>query len=128
MHSQPEISDIAAESDDGVPRRASHSKKEDVPGAICSVVGAAESHLAIVLAGFLLSTNLNAVCRQPRRTISGQSHVRAKFSARTGWQRSKGQRSVCSARLYEAKPGRNGAFVEAPTLYWPVVLNVCGLQ
>ena len=51
MHSQPEISDIAAESDDGVPRRASHSKKEDVPGAICSVVGAAESYLAIVLCG-----------------------------------------------------------------------------
>lgn len=51
MHSQPEISDIAAESDDGVPRRASHTKKEDVPGAICSVVGAAESHLAIVLCG-----------------------------------------------------------------------------
>ena len=72
MHSQPEISDIAAECDDGVPRRASHTKKEDVPGAICSVVGAAESHLAIVLAGFLLSTNLKAVCRRPRRTTSGQ--------------------------------------------------------
>jgi hypothetical protein len=48
-----------------------------VPGAICSVVGAAESsHLAIVLlAGFLLSTNLNARSRyaeKPRRTISGQ--------------------------------------------------------
>ena len=51
MHSQPEISDIAGEFDDGVPRRASHSRKEDVPGAICSVVGAAESHLAIVLRG-----------------------------------------------------------------------------
>ena len=100
-----------------------------MPGAICSVVGAAESHLAIVLrAGFLLSTNLNAVCRQPRRTISGQSHVRAKFSARTGWERSKGQRSVCSARPYEASLGRRWRFVEAPTLYWPVVLNVCGLQ
>jgi hypothetical protein len=49
---------------------------EDVPGAICSVVGAAESHLAIVLrVGFLLSTNLNARSRyaeKPRRTISGQ--------------------------------------------------------
>jgi hypothetical protein len=54
--------------------------------------------------------------------------VRAKFSARTGWQRSKGRRIVCSARLYEASLGRNGGFVEARTLYWPVVLNVCGLQ
>jgi len=43
-----------------------------VPGAICSVVGAAESHLAIVLAcGIPPLHKLNAVCRQPRRTISG---------------------------------------------------------
>ena len=46
---------------------------EAVPGAICSVVGAAESHLAIVLLeGFLPLHKLNAVCRKPRRTISGQ--------------------------------------------------------
>lgn len=37
--------------------------------------------------------------------------MRAKFSARTGWQRPKGQRSVCSARLYEASLGRHGALL-----------------
>ena len=89
-----------------------------MPGAICSVVGAAESsHLAIVLlAGFLLSTNLNARSRyaeKPRRTISGQE-PRACEILCAHWiedgKRSKGRRIVCSARLYEASWGRHGAF------------------
>jgi hypothetical protein len=98
-------------------------REEDVHGAICSVVGAAESHLAIV---FSLHTN------QPERgmpkakpgQLKKNGHVRANSLRALDGRRA----FVCSARLYEASLGRTGGLLRSTRLYWPVVLNVCGLQ
>lgn len=57
--------------------------------------------------------------------------MRAKFSARTGSRMARDPRDggSCAAPDFMRQVwGDMALFVEAPTLYWPVVLNLCGLQ
>jgi hypothetical protein len=121
MLSLLEISDIAAESDDGVHRirRRGRARHDLVSSA---VVGAAESHVA-----FPPHATLDTVCRKPSRTSEkdgGMVHV-GENSLRVRWS----EDGVCvSARLYEASLGRNGGLLRLDALHWPVVLNVCGLH
>lgn len=84
-------------------------QEEAVPGAIWSVVGAAESHLAIVSGSRSPQPRLNAVCRQPSRTIAGGKAATCERILCA--QRVVADQGDASASLYEASLGRNGALL-----------------